>query len=148
MFTITLYNNSSDNKTVHKNLTLVVTLEGTLRHETECLQSPVITVKADNKPECNYAYIPLFGRYYFINSIRAVRNGIFELTLISDVLMSFNLDNVTGILQATESNYKNHYLPSEGFVINSKQKTDIMQFPNGLNSSGEYILITAGGLIS
>lgn len=148
MFTITLYNNSSDNKTVHKNLTLVATLEGTLRHETECFNAPVIMVKANAIPDCNYARIPLFGRYYFINNVRAVRNEIFELTLKSDVLMSFNLDNVTGILQATESDYKNNYLPSEGFVVNSKQKTDIIQFPNGLNSSGEYILITAGGLIS
>lgn len=142
---ITLYNTSSDSNVVHKYITQVANLEGTLRHESNVVR-PRVLIESGTLPECNYAYIPEFGRYYYITEIEAVRNGLFQISLKSDVLMSFSLMGSTGILQESER-VINPYLPSRGFVKTCKTKTDILPFPSGLLETGEYILITAGGIL-
>ena len=40
----------------------------------------------------NYAYIPSWGRYYFINDIAVLEGGIYQLQLSGDVLASFRSD--------------------------------------------------------
>lgn len=142
---ITLYNTSSDSNVVHKYVTQVANMEGTLRNESNVVR-PRVLIESSTLPECNYAYIPEFSRYYYITEIEAVRNGLFQINLKSDVLMSFSLMGSTGILQESER-VINPYLPSRGFVKTCKTKTDILQFPSGLLETGEYILITAGGIL-
>ena len=56
--------------------------------------NPVLDIKAlntDNIVNYNYAYIPSFNRYYFINDI-VYDMGIWTLYLSSDVLASFRTD--------------------------------------------------------
>ena len=64
-----------------------------------------------------------------------------------DVLESFKTDikNLSVILLNTQNVGVNNYLPSPVFRNNVKAKTDIINFPSGLNDTGEFILITAGG---
>lgn len=145
--TITLYNNASDNNVVHKTITQTAALTGTLKNETNVV-NPVVIIQSATPVVGNYAYIPAFGRYYYVNEVKCIRNEIYEIKMHVDVLMSFNLSSIQGILSESEKDEINRYLPSRGFVINSKHKTDIVPFPNGLNATGEYILITAGGLLS
>lgn len=145
--TIELYTNLSDYNTIIKDITLQSTLTGTLKNETETIINPHVLIESSTYPTANYAHITDFGRYYFIKEIKAVRSHIWELALDVDVLMSFNLSSITGILVETENNNSNMYLPSRGFVKTCKTKTDIINFPYGLLESGEYILITAGGSI-
>lgn len=139
---IVLYNNLSPDIMIHKNITPVATLTGVLRDEANIV-NPIIRVKAENIPAFNYAHIPSFNRYYFARDVRVVRNNIFDLSLQSDVLMSFDISAVTGVV--IESNIGNNYLPARNWIRLVKTKTDILPFSNGLLDSGEYILITAGG---
>ena len=143
--TIELYTNTSDPNTIIKNITLQSTLTGALKNETETVISPHILIEQASYPNANYAYIPEFLRFYFINEVTAIRSKIWELSLNVDVLMSFNLSGVTGIASESEAVNANRYLNSRGFIKLCKTKTDIVQFPNGLLDTGEYILITAGG---
>ena len=143
--TIELYANTSDPNTIIKNITLQSTLSGTLKNETETVISPHVLIESSTYPAANYAYITDFGRFYFIKEIKAIRSHIWELALDVDVLMSFNLGGVTGIASESEAVNANRYLNSRGFIKLCKTKTDIVQFPNGLLDTGEYILITAGG---
>ena len=64
-----------------------------------------------------------------------------------DVLMSFNLEILSSIAILEESSVTgaSNYLHNDVWRALSKDKTSIISFSNGLNSSGEYILITAGG---
>lgn len=142
---IILYNTSDDPRVVNKTITQVASLQGSLRNETEIV-TPVVLIEYANPAAFNYAYISAFGRYYFVTDVKSVRNGILEIHLKSDVLKSFGLSGITGILSESQS-VVNNYLPSRGFVRNCKTKTDIIQFPNGLLNNGEYILITAGGML-
>lgn len=142
-----LYQNTSENNKLEKTITQVIELSGTLRNsDTGNIESPNILVNADNIPECNYAFIPEYNRYYFVENIRTVRNNLFLFDLSVDSLMSFKDDikNLVGIVENNE-NIGSNYLPNNVYKSLVKTKTDIINFPSGLIDNGEFILITAGG---
>lgn len=140
---ILLYNTESPRNKIQKEITLLATLSGALRDETNTV-NPTVRIAAVEMPSFNYARIPDFGRYYYLRDVRAVRFGLWEIMLESDPLMSFDLSDVSGVVVETE-NGGSDYLESRHFVRNVKSKTDILNFSNGLLETGEYILITAGG---
>ena len=139
---IILYNNVSPDIKINKSITPVATLTGALRGESNVV-NPIVRIEGVNIPSFNYAYIPEFRRYYFARDVRVVRNNVFDISLQSDVLMSFDINAVTGVV--IESSNGNNYLSARNWVRLVKTKTDILPFSNGLLDSGEYILITAGG---
>lgn len=143
---LTLYVNNSEKNKIGKNLTNDFPLSGTLRDVTNII-NPVILIELNEIGNYNYCYIPDFKRYYFITDITIVRTGLFAISLMVDVLESFqtSIKNLSVILFNTQNVGTNNYLPSQVFRNNVKSKTDIINFPNGLNDSGEFILITAGG---
>ncbi len=143
---LTLYVNNSEKNKIGKNLTNDFPLSGTLRDVTNII-NPVILIELNEIGNYNYCYIPNFSRYYFITDITVIRTGLFAISLMVDVLESFqtSIKNLSVILLNTQNVGINNYLPSQVFRNNVKYKTDIINFPNGLNDSGEFILITAGG---
>lgn len=143
---ITLYVNNSEKNKIGKNLTNDFSLSGTLRDVTNII-NPVILIELNEIGNYNYCYIPNFNRYYFITDITVIRTGLFAISLMVDVLESFKTDikNLSVILLNTQNVGTNNYLSSQVFRNNAKSRTDIMNFPNGLNDAGEFILITAGG---
>ena len=146
---IKLYRNGSIPNKINKTLTLLEIVTGTMRNEME-VTSPVILMPwADSiiSGTCNYARIEETGRYYYLRGYQIVRNEMIELRLKSDPLMSFKSDiaNIKGIVKESENVYVDNYLPSRSYVAKVKEKTNIINFSNGLLENGEYILITAGG---
>lgn len=142
-----LYNNTSEKNAITKNLTNELSFEGKLREECT-IKTPVIDIASTyNIPSFNYAYIPEFDRYYFIDNISSIRNGIWSIAMTCDVLMSFrtHILNSYAIINHTQENGITGYMSSDIWKTLVKDKTDIINFPNGLLETGEYILITAGG---
>lgn len=139
---INLYNNESPRNKISKHLTLLTSLSGELRNETNIV-SPVIRIISESLPNFNYARIPLFDRYYFLKDARQVRTDVWEISLVSDPLMSFDISAVSGVV--VEGKAGNNYLEHRHFIRTVKTKTNILPFGAGLLDSGEYILITAGG---
>ena len=140
---INLYNNESPANKISKNITLITALSGELRGETNVV-NPIVRVYTTAFPAFNYARIPAFDRYYYLRDVRQVRTDIWELSLESDPLMSFDLSDVAGVLVEGQSGGSD-YLEHRHFVRNVKTKTNILNFSSGLLENGEYILITAGG---
>lgn len=143
---IILYNNVSERIAVNKTLENEVTLTGTLRDETD-IRKPTILITYVGILDRNYAYIPDFGRYYYIDDIVSVRTGIWRVSMVCDVLMSFKDDILASpaVIDHTEETSITEYMDSAIWQTLVKTKTDILNFPNGLLETGEYILITAGG---
>lgn len=143
---IILYVNNSEKNKIGKTLKNDISLSGTLRDATNII-NPVILIEISEIGNYNYCYINNFNRYYFITDITVIRTGLFAISLMVDVLESFKSDikNLSVILLNTQNVGSSNYLPSPVFRNNVKSKTDILNFPNGLNDSGEFILITAGG---
>lgn len=141
---ITLYQNISENNRVGKTLINAQTFTGNLRQSTSII-NPVIMLNADNPTAYNYAYIPAFNRYYFINKIEAYRTGLFILTMSVDVLETYKTE-IKGMLAIIDKNETvgNNYFNDGSFVLDSRAYNQIINFSNGFNDNGEFILITAG----
>lgn len=148
---IVLYVNNSERQAINKTLTNGLTLTGSLRNESSVI-NPTILIETSNPSSYNYAYIPEFGRYYFITDMVSVRTNLWRMSLSVDVLMSFktqilNLDVIVSDVSLGEPEFST-YMEGEQWKSTVKTKTDVINFPNGLLNSGEYILITSGGVVS
>ena len=92
-FTLALYNSKAEKNKVDKtnDITLFQTLEGTLREGVNIL-NPIVKIEYNDFFTCNYAYIPQFNRYYFIEDVKSVSKNIWDVHLKVDVLMSYKDD--------------------------------------------------------
>ena len=81
-----IYNNNSNTNVLNKNITLVSTLDFSLKIDNSILQ-PVLILK--NYSNGNYCYIEEFKRYYYITDIKLLTGGLYQLQLEVDVLMTY-----------------------------------------------------------
>ena len=100
----------------------------------------------------NYAYIADFKRYYYITSIRTSRNGIWEITLECDVLMSYKtaILNTHVISGNSASNYNRlikHSIPMAADNLNLYRIVDgdMIFNPAAMTSGTPNIVVTALG---
>lgn len=143
---IRLYSSSDETNKIDKTLTNEILLNGTLKDETSVI-NPIILIEANNLTQYNYCYIPLFKRYYFIKDITVVRNNLFRLFLDIDVLMSYKDEilNLDCIVNKQENN-STPYINDNSRIYENRNFTSIINFRNGFDDDGNFILITAGGI--
>ena len=144
---INFYKNTSDNNVLNKNITLISTHNIKLKDECN-IMTPSILIHGDISNDINYAYIEKWGRYYYVRDKKSLNNGIYEINLTVDVLMSFKekILNLQCIIdKQQDSTNINKYYDDGSFTVSSKEFIETINFPNGFNDNGEFILITAGG---
>lgn len=99
--TIYFYDMIDDPRTMPKNMQNETTKTGSVRGEIDMIR-PVIDVEGSAFSQ-NYAYIPDFNRYYYVDNVRILRTGICTLTLRVDVLQSFYSEIVNAPMIAERS---------------------------------------------
>lgn len=161
MFTISFYQNKSATNVVNKDISQeIVDVDGVLRSGTSVID-PVILVHTDGNPlwvnGANYAYIPAFGRYYYITNMITV-DGTFEsiseinptqlweIHMHVDVLMSYSsqIQEQTAIVARQERQY--NLLLDDGIFMayqNPKVQTKYFSVPGPFESQ-EFVLVVAG----
>ena len=143
---IKLFYNSSDNRCIKKTLQGEFNITGTLRDEASII-SPTIVIQIAESIRFNYAYIPAFKRYYYINNVESVRTGVWKVYMEVDPLMSFKTDILAlKVVAAKQSLITNgdEYIDDGSLVTDNLIFKNVYNFANGFNDNGEYILITAG----
>lgn len=120
---IQLYKNNSSDIETDKSLTHVITISGTLKDECSIVYPEIIVAGNSKIITANYAYIPEYNRYYFIENITIVKNGLYRLSLHTDVLMSFKkyIRGMYAIVARSSDN-------SNMYIIDTKMKT--LQYNN------------------
>ena len=143
---IILYKNSSEPEKVDKDITGALTLSGSLRNTSEVLNPVImIAVNAGDCADYNYAYIPLFDRYYYITDMTSERTGLTTISMRVDVLMSWRTQIRTNRAVINhQERAGNVYLNDGTWFHDSRNFYNIKTFSNGFNDTGEFILITAG----
>ena len=144
---INFYKNTSDNNVLNKNIKLISTHNIKLKDECN-IMTPSILIHGDISNDINYAYIEKWGRYYYVRDKKSLNNGIYEIFLKVDVLMSFKekILNLQCIIDKQQDLTNiNKYYDDGSFTVSSKEFIETINFPNGFNDNGEFILITAGG---
>ena len=144
---INFYKNSSEKNKIGKFLSSVLTLNGNLRDECS-ITSPSILVESTSLVDYNYCYIPEFKRYYFISDITSVRNNLWRVSLKCDVLESFKKDilNLSCIVDKQQNQSYSNNIDDGSYINRADSFVEIANYQNGFNSSGEFILITAGAI--
>lgn len=144
---IKFYKNSSEKNKIGKSLSSELTLNGNLRDECS-ITSPSILVEATSLVDYNYCYIPEFKRYYFISDIISVRNNLWRVSLKCDVLESFKKDilNLSCIVDKQQNQSYSNNIDDGSYINRADSFVEIANYQNGFNSSGEFILITAGAI--
>lgn len=145
---IILYNNASDARVLDKTLKNPTSIDGTLRENTSMID-PVINIQSDSVIRFNYARIPLFQRYYFINNVEVGPNGIYRLYMHVDVLMSFRGDiaswNVI-IDKETLTEQSDTYIDDGTYVSKAIPFNQVYSYSHVSKflDTPFYVLITAG----
>lgn len=147
----------SEPNVVDKTLVSVMSLEGTLRNESP-ISNPSILVETNDLSvgdlvRANYAYIPEFGRYYYLKEVTHYRNFLWVVDMKCDVLMSFadGIRASSALIEETTTpgvERVNDYVRNDAYQTLVKDKTDIVEFPDGFSDAPYFILITAGGIVS
>ena len=143
---IKLYYNTSDNRTIRKNLINEYSISGKLRESCDLI-NPVLTIQQYKVIRYNYAYIPEFHRYYFINKVTSISRNLWRVELEVDPLMSFKGDilalQVVVDKQSSDS-IGDEYIDDGSLIADNYTFKSVYNFNKGFNDHGEYILITAG----
>lgn len=91
---IILYSTNDGENILNKSLDEEYRFNIRLKNDTDII-TPVITLNDKgemNFNKCNYCYIEVLGRYYFIRSIENISNKIWKLDLECDVLQTYKDD--------------------------------------------------------
>lgn len=144
---IKLYKNLSDKNVFDKDITqLGSDISGTIREDCSII-NPVFKIEkvaGFTITDANYAYIPEFGRYYFINNIICLSDKLFELQMHVDVLSTYKdgIRNNDAVISRQENAY-NLYLQDGVFKTYANPHYEIKQFPTGF--SGYHFIFSVAG---
>lgn len=137
--TITLYKSTAENNRIDKTsfITQVASYTGTLREQTNILH-PSVLIEQTALPVFNYAYIPDFGRYYFVRGIESYRNNLWRVDLDVDVLMTYRvaIDTVPLIVKRNEYTY-NPYLVDNLVPVTKTPIITVTEISNSVLSKEE-----------
>lgn len=144
-FNIKLMVNKSENIRLSKSTKIINTVSGVLKDSTSIID-PVILIECDltDVTGCNYISIPKFNRFYYVNNIRSVRNGLVEFSCHVDVLSSFadEIRKNDAIIRRQENKW-NLYLNDGTFKVYQNPIVLTRSFPSGF-STQEFVLAVAG----
>lgn len=142
--TIKLYKISDDKHVVSKTLGTAVDVSGTARGSFEVTGGEIEVASASNLNTYNYCYISETSRYYYINRIEILRNGVYVLSLAVDVLKTYDADirKLTGTVDRQANKY-NGYIQDGLYQSLAYSKIVTKAFPNGMINDS-LILMTIG----
>lgn len=148
-FSCVLYTNNSDRNVVDKDLTQQFDLTILFKDSTSITDPTLIFSYTSDQsiPKykvVNYAYIPTFRRYYFVNNFRWVRDNIVELDCHVDVLMSFKTEiRANDAIILRQQNKYNLYLNDGVFKVYQNPIVLTREFPAGFTTQS-FVLAVAG----
>lgn len=146
--TASLIVNSSPVEKIGKSLSAGLDFNVTLKDGTSLLRPVLLLVSTSQAPIIgyNYMYIQEFGRYYFIDDIKSVRNNMWEISAHVDVLETYKtaiLAN-SAVIKRQTGQY-NLYLDDPEFHVYNYEQIQTKKFPaNSFSKTLTYILTING----
>ena len=145
--TVQLCQSQSPVEKIGKTLTVGNSYTCLLKDNTSILK-PVIDIRTtDTITAYNYMYIADFGRYYFIDNIESVNNGLWRVSGHVDVLETYKADILaTGAVIKRQRDLYNLYLNDPDFMTYNYDKLQTLKFKggSGFNKALNYILVVNG----
>ena len=135
-----LYTNISQPNKVKKVLKFLEDVDGKVRSELD-IEHPVFIFSTKSfLTGFNYVYIPDFERYYYVDTITAVKKNSYEVHLTVDVLMSFSTVITSSRGRITHSDVIDPYI-DKGYSTEVKSSMKVKEIPIKFNANGQIIMI-------
>ena len=141
-----MYDTKSSNNTINKVLENEHEFDIKFKDKTDIV-NPVVILHSSKLILSNYAYIPDFHRYYFVDKIELFPNSVYNITLRCDVLESFKDDILasSGFINQQSQNVNKYY--NSNYQSEVRKEVDLYQsnvtIPVDVKST---ILVTIGGV--
>lgn len=151
--TVTLYSTTDDRRVLNKTITSVISIQTASIYGDITLTHPSLLLEYNSSIyQCNYAYIPEFSRYYFINNITFSSGNRMILTLEVDVLMTYK-SSILGLdITVVRNQYaKDNFLPDKFMTPTSKKEIKTYKLQNSnfnitdVQSGHNFVLCIVGG---
>lgn len=155
MMTISFSYNKSEKNRFAKELVLLKYCQGSLREGASFIDPVVMVEGLDGETtvegitynilsSINYAYIPSFGRKYFITDIKTDANGLFIVSMHVDVLSTYHdqIAQQTAVIRRQENKW-NLYLDDGIFKTYQDAIVEVKTFPSGFTTQS-YVMAVAG----
>ena len=139
-----LYNTNSETNRINKVLTDETEFDVRLKDKSSVV-NPVLLLKSETYINFNYAYIPKFQRYYFVDDISVYPNKMYILTLRCDVLTSFKDDILKSYARIVEQTNSNAYYDSN---LKSEVRKEVDTYMSNVSfdlTADSLVLVTIGG---
>ena len=139
-----LYRSSSDERALRKTLSDELAVKGTLKAGADLLR-PVLILRGNPEEYFarNYAYLEAFGRYYFVRDAYIVANGLCEISLEVDVLMTYADALIQCSGRVVKSETPEQYKLEK--VLKDTNTTKQIQFEAPFNFDGVNVMVTVNG---
>lgn len=139
---IQLFSMTSEKNRIGKTMSSLGTLSGNLREECSIIQ-PVIRVQGIIPNNCNYFYIPEFQRFYFMNSPEIIRENLYNISGVVDVLESWKTQILSNnAIIGRQENLYNVYLQDSAFRTQQNTRLQCIEFPDGFSRVPQLVLAT------
>ena len=130
--TVELARYDGEKNRIQKNVSFAVSIPGTLREGSDVV-NPSIMIESSADAVCgfNYAYIPEFKRYYFIQNCTAFRAGLTILTMTVDVLYTYKesiLNSPAIVVRSSRTGDGIFSLPDDRYPIKQSETTHVITF--------------------
>lgn len=137
------YSISDDRNKINKTLGTPTTKTITFLDSVDLLH-PIIKLSAF-PAEKNYCYIPALNRYYFIDSVEIVRNGLFVVRLSIDVLYTYKTQIETSTADIVETSEILNADKLDYESENTETVTEI-DLTNPFNDTSNILITAQGGV--
>lgn len=142
-FEINLYQNKAATERVDKTgyLTEIATISGVLRNDTS-ITKMTIALQYSTTPNFNYCYIAMFGRWYYVTDCRSIRDGLWEIDLSVDVLMTYkdSIYECKAFIDRNENIYNKMIVDSEVPLQQGQTVTTTFIDNDVYVTQGQYVL--------
>ena len=141
-----MYDTKSSNNVINKVLENEHEFDIKFKDKTDIV-NPVVILHSATLILSNYAYIPDFHRYYFVDKIELFPNSVYNITLRCDVLESFKNDILasSGFINQQSQNVNKYY--NSNYQSEVRKEVDLYKsnvtIPIDVKAT---ILVTIGGV--
>lgn len=145
-FTVNMCSSGSPVEALTKSLTYGSNYTCELKDDTSILRPTIIVKTSDNITGYNYMDIREFSRYYFIDDIVSIHNGIWEVSAHVDVLTTYAtaIKANSAVIKRQQGKF-NLYLDDPEFKTYASQQILTKKFnASGFDKSLHYILVVNG----
>lgn len=139
-----LFTSTSDENVINKTLVKDDEIEIKFKR-TNDIMKPDVLLRTGNPVNSNYAYLDKLNKYYFIDSIEQLTNGLYRLHMRIDVLETYKEDilNSYAVITEQEQNINPYYNADYSFEV--RKERELIESDTVVPMKNNNVLVAIGG---